>query len=64
MDFKNDKRQNTQGELGSSSTGRGEAPGAGRGETESFLAVNENESPANADRMMEEIPFVVWVWLA
>ena len=54
MDFKNDKRQNTQ-ELGSCSTGRGEAPETGRGETESLLAVNEDESPANTDRMMEEI---------
>lgn len=54
MDFNNDKRQNT-GERGSSSEGRGEAQdGRGR-ETESLLAINEHESPANTDRMMEEI---------
>ena len=54
MDFNNAKRQNT-GERGSSSEGRGEAQdGRGR-ETESLLAINEHESPANTDRMMEEI---------
>jgi Group II intron, maturase-specific domain len=55
VDLKNDKRQNTQGELGSSSTGRGEAQETRRRETESFLAVNEDESRTNTDRMMEEI---------
>jgi len=55
VDFSKDKRQNTQGELGFSSTGRGEAPETGRRETESMLAIGENESPANTDRMMEEI---------
>ena len=55
MDFKKDKRQNTQGELGSSATGRGEAPETGRRGTESFLTVNEDESPTNTDRIMEEV---------
>jgi RNA-directed DNA polymerase len=54
VDFNNDKRQNTR-ERGSPSAGRGEAQdGRGR-ETESLLAINEHESPANTDRMMEEI---------
>ena len=54
MDFNNDKRQNSR-ERGSASAGRGEAQ-AGRGrETESLLAINEHERPANTDRMMEEI---------
>src|SRR5919201_918063 len=55
MDFRNDKRQNTQRELGSSSADRGEAHETGRGEIESFLAINEHESPTDTDRMMEEI---------
>ena len=54
MDFNNDKRQNSR-DRGSPSAGRGEAQdGRGR-ETESLLAINEHESPANTDRMMEEI---------
>jgi RNA-directed DNA polymerase len=54
VDFNNDKRQNT-GKRGASSVGRGEAQDRrGRG-TESLLAINECESPANTDRMMEEI---------
>ena len=54
MDFNNDKRQNSR-EGDSSTAGKGEAQdGRGR-ETESLLAVNEYESPANTDRMMEEI---------
>lgn len=52
MDFNNDKRQNPRG---SSSTGRGEAQDSRGRETESLRAVNEHESPANTDRMMEEI---------
>jgi len=55
VDLRKDKRQNTQGELGSCSRGRGEAPETGAGEIESFLAVNEGESPSNTDRIMEEI---------
>jgi len=55
VNLKNDKRQNTQGELGSCTTGRGEAPETGGGEIESFLAAKEDESPSNADRIMEEI---------
>src|SRR2546426_1472941 len=55
MDLNSDKRQKTQRERDSSSTGRGEAQETGRRETESLLAFNEHESPANTDRIMEEI---------
>jgi len=41
--------------MDSSSTGRGEAQDGRRGETESLLAVNEHESPAETNRIMEEI---------
>jgi RNA-directed DNA polymerase len=54
VDFDNDKRQNTR-ERGSPAAGRGEAQGGRGRETESLLAINELESPANTDRMMEEI---------
>ena len=54
MDFNNDRRQKTR-KRASDSAGRGEAPdGRARG-TESLLATQEYESPANTDRMMEEI---------
>jgi RNA-directed DNA polymerase len=49
----NDKRQNTQ--AGSSSKDRGEAQETRRRETESLLAIKEDESPADRERMMEEI---------
>ena len=55
MSLGNDKRQNTQGKLGSSSTGPGEAQETRGREIESLLAMNEYESPADTDRMMEEI---------
>ena len=55
MNLGNDKRQNTQGKLGSSSTGPGEAQETRGREIESLLAMNEYESPADTDRMMEEI---------
>jgi len=54
VDFNNDKRQNTR-KRDSSSGGRGEAPGSRRRGAESLLAIHEHESPANTDRMMEEI---------
>jgi RNA-directed DNA polymerase len=55
MDLNSDKRQKTQRERDSSSTSPGEARETGRGGTESLLAFNEPESPADTDRMMEEI---------
>ncbi len=55
MDLRSDKRQNSQDKLDSSSTGPGEAQETGRRETESLLAFNEHESPADTDRIMEEI---------
>src|SRR5947208_10034998 len=55
MNLGNDKRQNTQGKLGSSSPGPGEAQETRGREIESLLAMNEYESPAKTDRMMEEI---------
>ena len=55
MDLRSDKRQNTRQQPGSSSTGPGEAQETRRGEIESFPAFNEDESPANTDRMMEAI---------
>ena len=55
MNLGNDKRQNTQGKLGSSSTGPGEAQETRGREIESLLAMNEYESPADTDRVMEEI---------
>jgi RNA-directed DNA polymerase len=54
VDFNNDKRQNTR-EGDSSSAGKGEARDSRGRETESLLAINEHESPANTNRMMEEI---------
>ena len=55
MDLKNDKRQHIQLELDFSFTRSGEACGTGRGETESPLAAHDTESPANANRLMEEV---------
>src|SRR5713101_6809391 len=55
MDLRSDKRQNSQVKLESSSTGPGEARETGRRETESLPAFNEPKSPADTDRMMEEI---------
>lgn len=54
MDFNNDRRQKTR-KGDSENADRGEAPDSRRRETESLLAINEHESPANTDRMMEEI---------
>jgi RNA-directed DNA polymerase len=55
MDLRNDKRQNTQRELGCSSADRGEAQETRGGEIESFLAINEHERPTDTGRIMEEI---------
>ena len=55
MDLRSDKRQNTQKERGSSSAGPGEAQDRRQREIESLSAFNEDESPADTDRIMEEI---------
>jgi RNA-directed DNA polymerase len=55
MDLKSDKRQNVQGELDFSSSPAGEACEAKREETKSLSAGHDPESPANTDRLMEEI---------
>jgi len=55
MDLKSDKRQNVQGELDFSSSPAGEACEAKREETKSLSAVHDPESPANTNRLMEEI---------
>ena len=48
-------RQNTQIELDFSSTPAGEARETGRKETESTPVVNDPESPASTNRLMEEV---------
>jgi RNA-directed DNA polymerase len=48
-------QQNIQNELNFSSTPAGEACEAGRKETESFPAMNDPESPASTNRLMEEV---------
>jgi RNA-directed DNA polymerase len=55
MDLKSDKQQNIQTELDFSSTRVGETCGTGREETESQLAAHDTESPANTNRLMEEV---------
>ena len=56
MNPRNDnERQNIQMELDFSSEPAGEARKAGRRETESPLAVNDPESPASTNRLMEEV---------
>jgi RNA-directed DNA polymerase len=55
MDLRSDKRQKTQKIRDSSSTGPGEAQETRRGEIESLPAFNEPKSPADTDRIMEEI---------
>jgi RNA-directed DNA polymerase len=55
MDLKSDKRQNIQLELDFSYTPAGEAREAGREETESLLVAHDTESPANTNRLMEEV---------
>jgi RNA-directed DNA polymerase len=54
VNFSDDKRQKT-GETDSYTSLWGEARKGRARETESVLAMHENESPANTERMMEEI---------
>src|SRR5665213_4268147 len=55
MDLKDDKRQNIQLELDFSPSPAGEAREAGREETESLLVARDVESPAQTNRLMEEV---------
>ena|SRR5579862_5402064 len=55
MSLKDDKQQNIQIELDFSSAPTGEAQEAGRAETESSGMMNGTESPANTNRLMEEV---------
>jgi RNA-directed DNA polymerase len=55
MSLKDDKQQNIQIELDFSSAPTGEAREAGRAETESSGVMNGTESPANTNRLMEEV---------
>ncbi len=55
MSLKDDKQQNIQIELDFSSAPTGEAREAGRAETESPGMMNGTESPANTNRLMEEV---------
>ncbi len=55
MDLKSDRRQNIQRELDFTSATPGEAQEARGKGTESLLAAHGYESPANTERMMEEI---------
>ena len=55
MDLRSDKRQKTRKTRDSSSANPGEAQETRRRETESLSAFNECKSPADTDRIMEEI---------
>ena len=55
MSLRGDMQQNIQIELNFSSTPTGEACDAGREETESFPTMNEPQSPASTNRLMEEV---------
>src|SRR4051794_19370367 len=55
MDLKSDKRQNIQLELDFPSLPAGEAREVGREEIESLSTAHDTESPANANRLMEEV---------
>src|ERR1035438_388327 len=55
MSLRSDRQQNIQTELNFSTTPAGEARAAGREETESLSTVNDPESPASTNRMMEEV---------
>jgi RNA-directed DNA polymerase len=55
MSLKDDKQQNIQIELDFSSAPTGEAREAGRAEIESSGVMNGTESPANTNRLMEEV---------
>src|SRR6202050_4078613 len=55
MSLRTDRQQNIQTELNFSLLPAGEAREAGREETESLSTANDPESPASANRMMEEV---------
>src|SRR5450755_918138 len=55
MSLRSEMQQNIQTELNFSSTPAGEARDAGREETESPSTVNDPESPASTNRLMEEV---------
>ena len=55
MSLKDDEQQNIQLELDFSLPPTGEAREAGREGTESSGATSEPESPASANRLMEEV---------
>src|ERR1022692_3357575 len=55
MNLRSDMRQNIQTELDFSLTPTGEAREAGREETETLPVVNDPESPASTNRLMEAV---------
>src|ERR1017187_4586338 len=55
MSLRSDMQRNIQNELNFSPTPAGEACEAGREETESLPAMNDPESPASMNRLMEEV---------
>src|ERR1700686_1150097 len=55
MSLRSEMQQNIQAELDFCSTPAGEAREAGREETESLSTVNDPESPASTNRLMEEV---------
>src|SRR2546423_2411647 len=55
MNLKSDTRQNIQLELDFSSSRAGEARETGREEIESLSTAQDTESPANTNRLMEEV---------
>src|SRR3984893_7407782 len=55
MSLRSDAQQNIQTELNFPSMPAGEAREAGREETESLSTVNDPESPASTNRLMEEV---------
>jgi RNA-directed DNA polymerase len=55
MNLKGDKRQHIQLALDFSSSRAGEACGTGREEIELLSTLRDTESPANTDRLMEEV---------
>ena len=55
MDLKSDRQRNIQTELDFSSMRAGEACGTGREETESQWTAHDVESPAQTNRLMEEV---------
>jgi len=55
MDLKSDTRQNIQIQLDFSSLAAGEARETGREEIESLSTAQDTESPANTNRLMEEV---------